>query len=196
MVAGNRNKIGPAHLRNSKIWLCNSQWPTNLVWSGHFYYVMVWVTSGLKYYARVLCFSSIPQQQYQGEVESFVVAILSMLVDTTFVTFCKSLYPSAEVLPNKTREKKPLSIHQEQLLKMLSGCEKFRGHWDGEWSKSEGPPAVTEVELQRLRQLWSWRQNRQKTWILWQFLYWSSSLSPWSAAAELWLSAISRELLR
>lgn len=67
---------------------------------------MVWVTSGLKYYAWVLCFSSIPQQQYQGEVESFVVAILSMLVDTTFVTFCKSLYPSAEVLPNKTREKK------------------------------------------------------------------------------------------
>lgn len=80
---------------------------------------MVWVTSGMKYCARVLCFSSIPQQQYQGKVEGFVVAILSMLVDTLFVTFCKSLYLSAEVLPNKTRGEKSLSWHQDQLLKMF-----------------------------------------------------------------------------
>lgn len=97
--------------------------------------VMVWVTSGLKYYARVLYFSSIPQQQYQGKVESFVVEILSMLGDTPFVTSCKSLYPSAQVLPNKTRGENPLFLHQEQLVKTLSGCERFGGHQDGEWSE-------------------------------------------------------------
>lgn len=96
---------------------------------------MVWVASGLKYFARVLCFSSIPQQRYQGKVESFVDSVLSMLVDTSLVTFCKSLYPSAEVLPDKTRGEKNLSLHQEELLKMLSGCERFRGHRDEEWSK-------------------------------------------------------------
>lgn len=95
---------------------------------------MAWVTSELEYYARVfLCFRFIPQQLYQGKLDNFVFAILSMMVETPFVIFCKSVYPSAELLPNKTRRGKNFSLHQEQLLKVLSGCEEFR---DGEWSKS------------------------------------------------------------
>lgn len=73
---------------------------------------MVWVTSVLKYYTSLLCFSSVPQQRYQGKVESFVVTVSSMLVDThfAFVTCCKSLHPSAAVLPHKKRAKKPFSV--------------------------------------------------------------------------------------
>lgn len=77
---------------------------------------MVWVTSALNYYTRLLCFSSVPQQLCQGKVESFVVMVSGMLVDThsASVIFCKSLHPSAAVLPHKMKVKNP-SLPQGQL---------------------------------------------------------------------------------
>ena len=159
--------------RNSKVLLHNSWWPTNLIRSGHFYaileHVMVWVTSVLKYYTSLLCFSSVPQQCYQGKVESFVVMVSSMLVDTRFasVTFCKSLHPSAAVVPHKTRAKKPFpppgTASEDKCCWHLRGSDATKTE-NYPSDKLLRPLGCIKMERQSLMQPWSctspgWRQN-------------------------------------
>lgn len=205
---GNKNVSG--HFRNSQVLLCTPWRPTNLICSGYFYAiletVMVWVTSVLKYYTRLLCFSSVPQQRYQGKAESFVVTVSSMLADAHFasVTFCKSLHPSAAVLPHKTRAKKTLPRPRNSYWgQMLLVSERVRCHQDGEpskwwvavtpWLHQDG--AAELGAAMKLYQSWLETKLTQITWVLWQFLYWSYCLSSQSATAETQLNAICRELL-
>lgn len=153
---GNKNVSG--HFRNSQVLLCTPWRPTNLICSGYFYAiletVMVWVTSVLKYYTRLLCFSSVPQQRYQGKAESFVVTVSSMLADAHFasVTFCKSLHPSAAVLPHKTRAKKTPSPPQEQLLRTNAV-----GIWEGQMPPRWGTVQVMSCCDSLVASRWSSR---------------------------------------